>query len=74
MGCLVLSIMSAFADFERELIRERAHEGIARARAEGKSIGQRGPDTGRLWDPCRVISSRLGIRRLDRESEICTPH
>ena len=44
MGRLVLSIMGAFAEFERELIRERTREGMARARAEGKPIGKRGPD------------------------------
>ena len=44
IGRLVLSIMGAFAEFERELIRERTREGIARARAEGKPIGKRGAD------------------------------
>ena len=44
MGRLVLSIMGAFAEWERELIRERVLEGMARARAEGKPIGKRGPD------------------------------
>ena len=44
MGGLVLSIMGAFAEFERALIRKRTREGIARARAEGKTIGKRGPD------------------------------
>ncbi len=44
MGRLVLSIMDALAEFERELIRERTREGMARARAEGKPIGKRGPD------------------------------
>ena len=43
IGRLVLSIMGAFAEFERELIRERTREGIARARAEGKPIVKRGP-------------------------------
>lgn len=42
MGRLVLSIMGAFAEFMRELIRARTREGIARA--EGKPIGKRGPD------------------------------
>lgn len=36
--------MGAFAEFERELIRERTREGMARARAEGKPIGKGGPD------------------------------
>ena len=44
MGRLLLSIMGAFAEWERELIRERVLEGMARARAEGKPIGKRGPD------------------------------
>ena len=44
MGRLVLSMVGAFAEFERELIRERTREGMARARAEGKPIGKRGPD------------------------------
>ena len=44
MGRLLLSIMGAFAEWERELIRERVLEGMARARAETKPIGKRGPD------------------------------
>ena len=35
IGRLVLSIMGAFAELERELIRERTCESIARARTEG---------------------------------------
>ncbi|MCH7521927.1 MAG: recombinase family protein, partial [Candidatus Marinimicrobia bacterium] len=35
MGRLVLSIMGAFAEFEREQIRERTREGIARAVPRG---------------------------------------
>ena len=44
VGRLVLSMLAAFAEFERELLRERTREGMARARAEGKPIGKRGPD------------------------------
>ena len=36
MSNLLLSVMGAFAEFERELIRERQREGIAIARREGK--------------------------------------
>jgi Resolvase, N terminal domain len=36
MSNLLLSVMGAFAQFERELIRERQREGIAIARREGK--------------------------------------
>jgi resolvase-like protein/helix-turn-helix resolvase-like protein len=38
---LLLSVMGAFAQFERELIRERQREGIAIARREGKYRGRK---------------------------------
>lgn len=39
---LMLRIFSAFAEFEREIIRERTMEGLSRVRAQGK-IGGRHP-------------------------------
>lgn len=39
-GRLTYTILSAVAEFERELIRDRTRDGIARARAEGKIIGR----------------------------------
>jgi len=36
---LLMSIMGAFAEFERDLIRERQREGIAAAKAKGKYRG-----------------------------------
>jgi len=36
---LVVNIFCAFADFERAVIRERTLAGLARARAQGKSLG-----------------------------------
>jgi DNA invertase Pin-like site-specific DNA recombinase len=38
---LLLSVMGAFSEFERELIRERQREGIAIARREGKYTGRK---------------------------------
>lgn len=37
---LILSIFSAFAQFEREMIRERTLEGLKRARALGTKLGR----------------------------------
>lgn len=37
---LQFAIFSAFAEFERELIRERTLEGLARARSQGKKLGR----------------------------------
>ncbi len=39
-GKLHFQILSAFAEFERELIRERTVEGIRRAKKNGKSLGR----------------------------------
>ncbi|USE01591.1 recombinase family protein [Vibrio sp. SCSIO 43133] len=39
-GKLMLQMFSAFAEFERNRIRERTKEGIERARAEGKKLGR----------------------------------
>ena len=41
MAKLQLTMLAAFAEFERELIRERQREGIAIAKAEGKYKGRR---------------------------------
>ena len=39
-GRLLLGVLAAVAEFERELIRERTLDGLARARAEGKRLGR----------------------------------
>lgn len=39
-GRLVLYILGVVADFERSLISERTKAGVARAKAEGKQVGQ----------------------------------
>lgn len=39
-GKLMLQLMGAFAEFERNRIRERTTEGLSRAKAEGKKLGR----------------------------------
>jgi DNA invertase Pin-like site-specific DNA recombinase len=39
-GRLQQNILAAFAEYEREAIRERVLDGIARARSEGKKLGR----------------------------------
>lgn len=41
MGKLQFSILSAFAEFERDLIRQRTIEGLKRAKANGTKLGRR---------------------------------
>ena len=40
MGKAMLTIISAFAQLERDMIRERTLAGLARARAQGKKLGR----------------------------------
>lgn len=39
-GMLMMQLMAAFAQFERERIKERTREGIERAKAQGKKMGR----------------------------------
>lgn len=39
-GMLMMQILGAFAEFEREIIRERTMAGLDRARAQGKTLGR----------------------------------
>lgn len=54
MGRAMLTIISAFAQLERDLIRERTLAGLARARAQGKVLGR--PRTKRGYVKQRGIS------------------
>jgi putative DNA-invertase from lambdoid prophage Rac len=40
-GKLIASIMASFAEFERDLVRERVCSGLAAAKAKGKILGRR---------------------------------
>jgi putative DNA-invertase from lambdoid prophage Rac len=55
-GKMVMSVLGAVAEFERDLLRERTSAGIERARAEGKQPGR----PSRLTDEQRMaIRSRI---------------
>jgi len=73
MSTLLLSIMGAFAEFERSLIKERQMEGIAIAKAAGKFKGRKRTVTPEKVDVIRqriksgekkaVIARDMGISR-----------
>lgn len=54
MGLMVLYILSAIAQFERAIIRERIAAGLAAARAKGQQLGRR---------PCLTADQRAEIRK-----------
>ena len=65
-GKMTMGVLIAVAEFERDLLIERTHAGIARARAEGKVMGrpsaltnaQQAQALQRLAAPC---SGRIGL-------------
>lgn len=56
-GRLFMQILGAFAEFEREIIRERTMAGLERARAEGKTLGR----------PRKAIQKQGRIYTLQKE-------
>lgn len=42
-GKMILSVMAAFAEFEKDIIRERTVDGLKAARARGSVLGRRSP-------------------------------
>lgn len=57
MAKLQLTMLAAFAEFERELIRERQLEGISIAKAEGKYSGRR-KLTDEVLEEARIRTSK----------------
>jgi DNA invertase Pin-like site-specific DNA recombinase len=65
-GCLMLTLIGAIAQFERELMLERQREGIAKAKAAGKYRG-RAPTARAKLDQIRVLRSEgLGASEIAR--------
>lgn len=72
-GRLVTHIFAALAEFERDLIRERTHSGLAAARARGRKGGRKPLSKDKitallsLWDGKKLtaqeIAEQLGIHR-----------
>jgi putative DNA-invertase from lambdoid prophage Rac len=61
-GFLMVKVLAAMADFERDLIIERTQAGQARARAEGKHMGR---------PPKTTESQRVAIRNaLDKGATV----
>jgi DNA invertase Pin-like site-specific DNA recombinase len=69
-GKLMLNVMGAIAEFERELMLERQREGIAAAKAQGRYRGRKPTARAKAGDvllladqglPRRAIAQQLGI-------------
>jgi DNA invertase Pin-like site-specific DNA recombinase len=66
-GRAMLGMCSVFAELEREIIRERIHAGLARARSQGKTLGRK-PVSSRTQDQIRALRAKgLGKLRIARQ-------
>lgn len=66
-GRAMLGMCSVFAELEREIIRERIHAGLARAKAQGKKLG-RSPISARTESQIRTLRAQgLGKLKIARK-------
>ena len=69
-GKMTMQVISAVAEFERDLLIERTHAGIKRARAEGKPFG-RPPalDAMRRENVAKQLAERISIAQIARDNK-----
>jgi DNA invertase Pin-like site-specific DNA recombinase len=60
-GKLLFQVTGAFAEFERSMIQQRVNAGLARARAQGKSLGRPKIDQITEWAICQALATGQGI-------------
>lgn len=73
IGRLLLNLLASLAEFELEVLRDRVHAGMQRARRQGKRIGRppvmERPELQRLW-PSIEIGLRSGEISLREAANI----
>jgi DNA invertase Pin-like site-specific DNA recombinase len=70
-GRLMLTVLAALAEFERELIRERTAEGRARAVASGVRLGRRPKlDERQRLEACRRKRARECVSSIARDMRV----
>jgi len=70
-GALMVKVLAAVADFERELIVERTQAGQARARAEGKHMGRPAKTT--KEDQARIkelLAQGVSVSEMSRQFKV----
>lgn len=63
-GRAMLSMCATFAELEREIIRERIHSGLARAKAKGKKLGRRRIEAAKERQIRAMRSEGIGIIKI----------
>jgi DNA invertase Pin-like site-specific DNA recombinase len=67
MGRLTLNMLMSFAEFEREIIKERVNSGLAAARAKGVKLGRPGTLANRRGEILKLKKKGMGVRAIARE-------
>jgi DNA invertase Pin-like site-specific DNA recombinase len=67
-GKVLFTVISAFAEFERDLIRERVRAGLDRARAEGTRLGRPALDDNIIKEIRRLRKKGRTVRAIARET------
>jgi DNA invertase Pin-like site-specific DNA recombinase len=65
MAKLMLSVMGAFAEFERALLRERQREGIALAKQRGVYRGRK-----RSLSDAKIAEARLRVASGEKKAQV----
>jgi DNA invertase Pin-like site-specific DNA recombinase len=66
-GRAMFGMLGVFAEFEREIIRERVLAGMATAKAKGKTIGRPRASDATLQRVRQLRAEGMGIRKVARE-------
>ncbi len=67
-GKAMFQMLGVFSEFEREIIRERVNAGLARAKAQGKTLGRpRQDDPTRLAAIRKLRKQSVGINKIARQ-------
>jgi DNA invertase Pin-like site-specific DNA recombinase len=68
MGKMIFTVLGAVAELERNLIKERVHMGISRARKQGKQLGR----PKRIFDRerARMMLQSMSVREVARQLRV----
>lgn len=70
-GKAMFQMLGVFSEFEREIIRERVNAGLARARAQGKTLGRPRDDNPKRHAAIRKLRrQKVGINKIARQLRI----
>ncbi len=71
-GRMMFGLISVFAEFEREMIRERVKSGLREAKNKGKKLGRKPFPKIRVREILKLRSDGLTVKQISEKSKIST--